>query len=79
MPTKVKKRANVRDGIEPDRLYTYAEIAAFCGTGVSARQVKRWVEEEKLAHTLLPNGRWRRIRGRQYLAALDAGAVETGD
>jgi alkylated DNA nucleotide flippase Atl1 len=75
MATKTK-RARRMPAIEPTRLYTYEEIAGFFGAGTTARQVKRWVEEGKIAYTVLPNGRWRRISGRQYLAALRDGAVE---
>lgn len=59
--------------IEPDRLYTYAEMAEMFG--VAERQVRRWVEEGKLDYTPLPGGRGRRISGRQYLATIHKSAV----
>ena len=48
---------------EIDRLYSYQEIAELAR--VSARQVRRWVEEGKLAYIQLPRGR--RITRSQYL------------
>jgi hypothetical protein len=59
--------------IEPDRLYTYDEIGAMCGT--SPRRVRRWVEEGKLAYTSLPGGRGRRIAGWQWIEHLRSSAV----
>ena len=53
--------------IDPDRLYTFAEIAEFCGGDVSERQVRRWTSEGKMPYTPLPGGRGRRISGRQYI------------
>jgi excisionase family DNA binding protein len=57
---------------EIDRLYSYQEIAELAR--VSARQVRRWVEEGKLAYIQLPRGR--RITRRQYLDFVNDRAVE---
>jgi excisionase family DNA binding protein len=57
---------------EIDRLYSYLEIAELAR--VSARQVRRWVEEGKLAYVQLPRGR--RITRRQYLDFVNDRAVE---
>lgn len=67
-----KKPPTSGAGIDPDQLYTYAEIGAMCG--VDARRVRRWVEEGKLAYTPLPGGRGRRIAGWQWIEHLRATA-----
>lgn len=73
MPTKEKQRDDARS-VDPDRLYTYAEVGALCGA--SERQVRRWVEEGKMPYTPLPGGRGRRISGQQYLDVIRRRAVE---
>lgn len=57
-----------RGSVDPDRLYTYQEIAELAGA--TERRVRRWVEEGKLAFTTLPGGRGRRILGATWLAAI---------
>jgi excisionase family DNA binding protein len=57
---------------EMDRLYSYQEIAELAC--VSARQVRRWVEEGRLAYIQLPRGR--RITRHQYLDFVNDRAVE---
>lgn len=57
---------------EIDRLYSYQEIAELAR--VSARQVRRWVAEGKLAYIQLPRGR--RITHRQYLDFVNDRTVE---
>ncbi len=57
---------------EPERLYTYAAIAELAD--VTERQVRRWVEEGKLAYVQLPRGR--RITRDQYLDFITHRAVE---
>jgi excisionase family DNA binding protein len=57
---------------EMDRLYSYQEIAELAC--VSARQVRRWVEEGRLAYIQLPRGR--RITRHQYLDFVNNRAVE---
>ena len=61
------------DLVQPERLYTYAEMAELFG--VTERQVRRWVEERKLDYTPLPGGRGRRISGQQYLDTIRNSAV----
>lgn len=60
--------------IDPDHLYTYEGIAEMADR-VSARQVRRWVEEGKLGYTPLPGGRGRRIAGWQWSEFLRTNAV----
>ena len=82
MPTKAKQRKSpqrrvparpaTNGSVDPDRLYTYEEIAELCG--MSVYSVKRWTFTGKLGCTIIPGGRARRIRGQQYLDALEAGA-----
>jgi len=57
---------------EIDRLYSYYEIAELAR--VTPRQVRRWVEEGKLAYIQLPRGR--RITRRQYVEFVNDRAVE---
>jgi excisionase family DNA binding protein len=64
---------SARPAIEPNRLYTYDEIAELFG--VTARQVRRWVEDGKMDYTPLPGGRGRRISGQQYLDTIRKSAV----
>jgi excisionase family DNA binding protein len=59
------------DASQPERLYTYAEIAELAR--VSERRVRRWVEEGKLAYIQLPRGR--RVTHRQYLDFVSGRAV----
>lgn len=59
---------------EPERLYTYAAIAELANA--TERQVRRWVEEGKLAYVQLPRGR--RITRDQYLDFVSRRAVERG-
>ncbi len=63
MAVKVKMSA---PDIELERMYTYAEIAAFAGEGTTDRRVRRWVEEGRIGYVQLPQGR--RILGRHYAA-----------
>jgi excisionase family DNA binding protein len=69
----VSTEAKQSPAIEPYRLYTYEEAAELFG--VTARQVRRWVEEGKLDYTPLPGGRGRRISGQQYLDTIRNAAV----
>jgi excisionase family DNA binding protein len=62
--------------IEPHRLYTYSEVAEFCGGLTSDRTVRGWVEARTIGFVQLPGGRGRRISGRQYLDAIEAGTVD---
>ena len=39
------------------RLYTYEEAAELLGANISARQVRRWVEDGRLGFIQLPFGR----------------------
>jgi excisionase family DNA binding protein len=73
LPTSIQKAPEPWSSIDPDRLYTYEEIAAMCG--VSPRRVRRWVEEGKLGWTPLPGGRGRRIAGWQWIDYVRAHAV----
>ena len=68
MTTKVKHEPAV--AVEPTRLYRFEEIAPFAG--VSARQIRRWVESGWIAYVQLPQGR--RISGQQYLDFVEARA-----
>lgn len=68
MPVKEEPAA-----VKPHKLYSYGEIAEFFG--VTARQVRRWVDEGKLDYTPLPGGRGRRISGQQYLDTIRKAAV----
>ena len=56
--------------VEPTRLYRYEELAPFAG--VSARQIRRWVESGWLGYVQLPQGR--RVSGQQYLDFIAARA-----
>jgi excisionase family DNA binding protein len=69
MTTKVKQSP---PAIEPERMYSYEEVAAFAG--VSPRMVKRWCEDGRLGFVRLPRGR--RILGRQYAAFVTQNVVE---
>jgi hypothetical protein len=61
MATKVRESA---PGIEPERMYSYAEIAVFASS--TERRVRRWVEDGRIDYIQLPRGR--RILGRHYAA-----------
>lgn len=64
--------------IDPNRLYTYAEAGAL--VGVSARKIKREVEEYKrLGYVQVGTTRGRRIRGSQLLRWLDSREVNPED
>ncbi len=63
------------DTVDPRRLYTYAEAAAYYGGDVTARRVRRWVEDGKHPYVELPGGRGRRISGQQLLDTIDKHAV----
>ena len=66
MATKVKQE---RVGaVEPTQLYRYHELAPFAG--VSARQIRRWVESGWLGYVQLPQGR--RVSGQNYLDFIEA-------
>jgi excisionase family DNA binding protein len=65
--------ASLAHASESERLYTYAAIAELAD--VSERQVRRWVEEGKIAYIQLPRGR--RITRRQYLDFVSGRAVES--
>jgi excisionase family DNA binding protein len=60
---------------EIDRLYSYAEIAELAR--VSERQVRRWVEEQRLSYVQLPRGR--RVTGQQYLDFINSRIVIQGE
>jgi hypothetical protein len=64
------------DVVEPNRLYTYAEIAELYGGDVTERMVRGWVEARKIGFVIKPGGRGRRISGLQYLRAVEAGSVD---
>jgi excisionase family DNA binding protein len=73
--TKPKQSSTpVMSEVDPNRLYTYIEVAALCGA--TDRQVRRWVEDGKLAYTRLPAGRGRRVSGQQYLDYIAQNAVD---
>ena len=62
-------------GIDPNRLYTYAELAAV--TGLSKRKIRREVEEfRRLGYVQTSPERGRMVRGSQYLVWLDRLEVE---
>lgn len=74
MPAKVAPSKPARaSAIDPDKLYTYAEIAALAS--VNPRRVRQWVEDGKLSYTPLPGGRGRRVAGGQWLDYLNRSAV----
>jgi hypothetical protein len=71
--TKVKPEVARTGSIDPDWLYTYAQIAEFAS--VDERRVRQWVEDGKLDYTPLPGGRGRRISGAQWLETIRSSAV----
>ncbi len=69
MATKVK---DTTLGLEPERAYTYEEIAELCGA--SPRMVRRWCDDRRIGYVRLPRGR--RILGRQYAAFVAGNVVD---
>jgi DNA-binding transcriptional MerR regulator len=69
MPAATQSKEPV-GAVEPTRLYRYEELAAFAG--VSARQIRRWVESGWMSYVQLPQGR--RVSGQQYLDFIEARA-----
>lgn len=69
MPTKTKQTLGA---IEPERMYTYAEVADLIG--VSERRVRGWVDDGEMGFVQLPRGR--RILGRHYAAFIASRSVE---
>jgi hypothetical protein len=57
--------------VDPERLYTFDEIAELAGGAVDHRRVRRWTDERKLGFITLPGGRGRRVMGKQWLKHLD--------
>jgi excisionase family DNA binding protein len=74
MGTKQKSARAVPGGVKPYRLYTYEELAEV--TGLSARRIRRMVEEGRLGHVPVGEERGRVIEGRQYLEWLEARRVD---
>lgn len=59
-------------GVEPERMYSYEEIAEFAGA--TPRRVRRWVEDGLMGYVQLPRGR--RVLGRQYAAYVASNTVD---
>ena len=55
MATKVTRGARLPIETEPERLFTFEDIAALASASV--RQVRRWVTEGKLGFVTMPQGR----------------------
>ncbi len=67
-----KTATKTTPGIEPERMYTYEEVAQLASA--SPRMVKRWCEDGRIGFVRLPRGR--RILGRQYAAFVAGNAVD---
>lgn len=71
MAVKDKKESG---SIDPDRLYHPTELAPL--SGLSVRQLERMMDERRIGFVVVGAQRGRRIRGKQYLAWLNAQSVE---
>ena len=60
----VKSKA-ATGGIDPDRLYSFEELATL--SGIPARRLRRMVDDGRLGYVLIGNERGRVIEGQQYL------------